>query len=218
MTMKVKICGIRTMNEAQRVLAYSPDALGVIVGFPPGIAPNNIPAYSARDIVYVTPEGTETFLLTYQGDYPANRRIYGETGGSAIQYLGDIPPDDIRRMKDLFPHTKMVKVVHVTGGEAIATAKAYERCDAVDELLLYSKGDVRGGAGRVHNWHFSRHIVEGCGKPVWLAGGLRTENLREAIDVVRPHGVDVETGVQNPTGTKNYREIERFIYIARSFD
>jgi phosphoribosylanthranilate isomerase len=53
-----------------------------------------------------------------------------------------------------------------------------------------------GGTGRVHDWHLSRRIVEQSPVPVFLAGGLSSENVREAIDQVQPFGVDLCSGVR----------------------
>jgi phosphoribosylanthranilate isomerase len=71
----------------------------------------------------------------------------------------------------------------------------------VDELLLDSGNPSLavkelGGTGRLHDWNLSRRIVELAGVPVWLAGGLNTANARRAIEAVRPHGLDVCTGLR----------------------
>lgn len=55
-----------------------------------------------------------------------------------------------------------------------------------------------GGKGRTHNWMLSRRIVEQCGKPVFLAGGLRAENVAAAWAAVRPWGFDICSGVRTP--------------------
>ena len=72
----------------------------------------------------------------------------------------------------------------------------------VDGLLLDSgnvKSSVKelGGTGRTHNWDLSRAIVETTQTPVWLAGGLNSENIVDAIEAVSPFGVDVCSGVRS---------------------
>src|SRR6185312_2649829 len=71
----------------------------------------------------------------------------------------------------------------------------------VDALLLDSGNPhlaikELGGTGRVHDWTHSARIVRKCGKPVFLAGGLRADNVRSAIDAVRPFGLDLCSGVR----------------------
>ena len=78
-------------------------------------------------------------------------------------------------------------------------------------------GDARGGTGKTHDWNVSKQIVQTITKPVWLAGGIRLHNVEEAMATVSPYGIDVETGVQNPDGTKNYEAIESFIKLVQKF-
>ena len=218
--MKVKICGIRTVGEAKRVHELGTDAIGVLVGFDESVAPNVIPKEKARQIVkciHNLRDPVETFLLTDKKDAETNYLYSSYIGNSHIQLLGDIKTEDIIRLKKELPEVGIVKVIHVSGYDAVKFAEEYGACRAVDALLLDSRigYEKRGGTGITHDWTISRKIVKNSHKPVWLAGGLRTSNLRDAIVSVRPYGVDVETGVENPDGSKNYDEIGRFIYIAK---
>lgn len=66
-----------------------------------------------------------------------------------------------------------------------------------------------GGTGRVHNWKLSRKIIESISKPVFLAGGLKPENIREAIEKVKPYGVDLCSGVRT-NGRLDLEKLGRF--------
>ena len=84
----------------------------------------------------------------------------------------------------------------------------------VDAILLDSgnpKLAVKelGGTGRRHDWKLSRQIVETCGKPVFLAGGLNADNVKEAVETVQPYGVDICTGVRTD-GTLDERKLDDF--------
>lgn len=88
----------------------------------------------------------------------------------------------------------LVQVIHVTGEESIA--EAAEVAPFVDGILLDSGNRTSavkelGGTGRRHDWQISRRIRGSVGVPLYLAGGLRPENVAEAIDTVRPFGVDI---------------------------
>ncbi|HEX6461826.1 MAG TPA: hypothetical protein VFZ58_00950 [Candidatus Saccharimonadales bacterium] len=97
-------------------------------------------------------------------------------------------------------------------------AGAQSSLSSVTMLLDSSAGTVaRGGTGKTHDWDISRHIVEQCLKPVWLAGGIRLHNVENAIRSVKPFGIDVETGVQLPDGSKNYLAIQDFLTVVRHF-
>ena len=97
------------------------------------------------------------------------------------------------------PGIRLVQVIHVLDDASVAEAIA--AAPHVDALLLDSgnpKLAVKelGGTGRTHNWSLSRRIVEECGKPVFLAGGLRAENVAAAWAAVRPWGFDICSGVR----------------------
>ena len=93
----------------------------------------------------------------------------------------------------------IVQVIHVVDASAVEEAVAV--APLVDAILLDS-GNPRlavkelGGTGRRHDWRISRRIVEAVDKPVWLAGGLSAANAAEAVAAVRPHGLDVCSGVR----------------------
>jgi phosphoribosylanthranilate isomerase len=92
-----------------------------------------------------------------------------------------------------------VQVIHVTSEESVTQAE--DVAPYVDALLLDSGNATLavkelGGTGRVHDWSLSRRIRELVGKPVFLAGGLRSTNVREAVEVVHPFGLDLCSGVR----------------------
>ena len=216
--MKIKICGIRNVEEAQQIYSLRPDAIGILVQYNKDYAANTVSQEFARRIVEATPSYINVFILTEKADAESNIAYCRSIGNRYIQLTGDIPPEEIDKIKEELPYLGIIKVIHVTGEEALGVAKLYEACDSVDELLLDSRiGRKSGGTGRIHDWELSRRIVEESRKYVWLAGGLTTKNLREAIETVRPYGVDVETGVQNADGSKNYDLIREFISVSRSF-
>ena len=71
-----------------------------------------------------------------------------------------------------------------------------------------SVGDV-AAFERVHDWKLSRKIVETCGKPMFLAGGLTASNVREAIEIVQPFGLDLCSGLRT-NGKLDLKKLERF--------
>jgi phosphoribosylanthranilate isomerase len=92
-----------------------------------------------------------------------------------------------------------VQVIHVADGDSIE--EAVRVASSVDALLLDSgnpKASLKtlGGTGNVHNWEISREIVKAVDIPVFLAGGLHSNNVRQAIETVKPFGVDICSGVR----------------------
>jgi phosphoribosylanthranilate isomerase len=111
---------------------------------------------------------------------------------------------------------KLVQVIHVTGEESLDEAQRI--APEVDAILLDSGNpnlSVKelGGTGRTHNWAVSRRIVESVPVPVFLAGGLKPENVREAIDSVQPFGLDLCSGVRTD-GKLDAFKLEKFFEVA----
>lgn len=97
------------------------------------------------------------------------------------------------------PGIALVQVIHVSEEESFE--EALQVAPEVDALLLDSGNQqlavkVLGGTGKTHDWTISQRIVERAGKPVFLAGGLKPENVREAIRQVQPFGLDICSGVR----------------------
>jgi phosphoribosylanthranilate isomerase len=95
---------------------------------------------------------------------------------------------------------RIIQVVHVEGEGAIDEAR--RAGEAADAILLDSgkpSAVVRtlGGTGDIHDWSISRKIVETCGRPVFLAGGLNPANVVVALNLVRPYGVDICSGLRD---------------------
>jgi phosphoribosylanthranilate isomerase len=105
-----------------------------------------------------------------------------------------------QKLRSLLAGISLVQVVHITGDEALKGA--LEAAPYVDAILLDSgnpdlpKREL-GGTGRIHDWKISRRIREKVNVPVFLAGGLRPDNVAAAIQEVHPFGVDVCTGVRS---------------------
>jgi phosphoribosylanthranilate isomerase len=92
-----------------------------------------------------------------------------------------------------------VQVIHVTGTESAVEAE--QIAPHVDAILLDSGNQSLpvkelGGTGRVHDWSLSREIVRSVARPVFLAGGLRPDNVAQAIAQVQPFGLDICSGLR----------------------
>jgi len=96
--------------------------------------------------------------------------------------------------------------------------RAREIEEVVDAILLDSidpsTGRV-GGTGHVHDWSISSKIVSAAKVPVILAGGLTPDNVREAVTLVGPWSVDVNSGVEDLDGRKHEERVRRFIDSAK---
>lgn len=194
---KVKICCVADEQEAALAISSGASAIGLVGAMPSG--PGPISDDEIHRIARTVPPPIATFLLTCEQTPQGIIEHHLRTRTNTIQIVDELEGRDYDSIKAALPHIKLVQVVHVTGEESVD--EAAELAEHVDAILLDSgnpKLDVKelGGTGRRHDWRISRRIVETCGKPVFLAGGLNAANVRVAIDTVRPFGLDLCSGVR----------------------
>lgn len=194
---RVKICCIKSPAEARTALAHGADALGLVSHMPSG--PGVIPEGLIAEIAASVPAGTATFLLTALTDPEAIIAQHRRCRTSTIQLVDALAPGAHALLRRALPGVQLVQVVHVTGENAVAEAVAV--APQVDFILLDSGNPnlavkELGGTGRTHDWAVSRRIVATCGRPVFLAGGLRPDNLAAAHAQVGPHGFDLCNSVR----------------------
>jgi phosphoribosylanthranilate isomerase len=194
---RIKICCIASLDEARLAIAEGADALGLVGAMPSG--PGPIDDLAIAEIAAAVPPPVATFLLTSETAAEGIIDHARHCRTNTLQLVDRLSHAVYARLRAALPAVKLVQVIHVTGPEALGEARAV--APEVDAILLDSgrpHAPVKelGGTGRVHDWRISRQIVEAVPRPVFLAGGLRPENVAAAIAEVRPFGVDVCTGVR----------------------
>lgn len=192
---KVKICCIQSRAEAEMALAAGADALGLVAAMPSG--PGPIPDARIAEIASSTDALTVLLTAEVQADDIIAHMTRCPT--RAVQLVDRVPPRDISAIRKAFPERQIIQVIHVNGPSA--REQAIEAAAVADMLLLDSGSPHKevkelGGTGAVHDWRISAEIVRESPVPVWLAGGLRPDNVDEAIREVRPYGVDVCSGLR----------------------
>lgn len=209
--MKVKICCIASIEEAQMAIELGATALGLVGPMPsgPGVISNEEIANIAAQI----PSSIETFLLTSETKAATIIAHHRFAPTTTLQLVDALERRAYKVIKDAIPEVKIVQVLHVLGEETIQ--EAIEIAPQVDALLLDSgnpklKVKTLGGTGKTHDWNNSRRIVEAVDIPVYLAGGLKAENVVEAIKKVQPYGVDLCSGVRT-NGKLDREKLESFM-------
>ena len=185
-------------------------ALGLVSEMPSG--PGVIPEDTIREVAEVVPPPVATFLLTCKQDAAAIIAQQRRCRVNTIQLCDSVEADVYDELRRALPGVSLVQVIHVRGREALDEAASASV--KVDALLLDSGNQSLavkelGGTGRRHDWRISRAIVEAVDVPVFLAGGLNPENVAEAIETVRPFGLDVCSGVRTD-GKLDEDKLERF--------
>lgn len=208
--MRIKICCIANPQEAADAIAFGAAAIGLVGAMPSG--PGPISDEEIFRIARMVPPPIATFLLTSEQTAQGIVEHHRRTQTSTIQIVDELVGRDYAAIREALPVIKLVQVIHVIDEKSVG--EAAEVAEYVDAILLDSGNPnlavkELGGTGRRHDWRLSRKIVETCGKPVFLAGGLNADNVREAIETVQPFGLDLCSGVR--TGGKlDLRKLELF--------
>lgn len=207
---KVKICCISSLSEAQLAIRTGASALGLVADMPSG--PGVISDALIREIARSVPPPIATFLLTSRTDAAHIIAHQQATGANTVQIVDALTEGSYADLRAALPGISLVQVIHVVDDGSLDEALAI--APQVDALLLDSGNPnlavkELGGTGRVHNWTISRRIVEQAGKPVFLAGGLRPDNVRAAVEAVQPWGLDLCSGVRTE-GKLDERKLEAF--------
>lgn len=211
MRVRVKVCCIGGVEEARLAVEHGVDALGLVSAMPSG--PGVIDEDTIAAVARFAPPPVATFLLTSNSDSDPIIAQVRQTGVSTVQFVDELAPGAHRAIRGALPALKQVQVIHVTGPESLDQALAV--APEVDALLLDSGNPnlavkELGGTGRVHDWAVSRAIVEQSRIPVFLAGGLRADNVKEALDRVGPYGLDICSGVRT-NGILDPEKLSRFL-------
>jgi phosphoribosylanthranilate isomerase len=194
---RLKICCIASIAEAKLAISAGASAIGLVSRMPsgPGVIDENLIA----EIAAATPPAIGTFLLTSSQNADEIIAQQRRCGVNTIQLVDSLTHGSYQHLRAAMPGVSLVQVIHVSGEESVDEAQ--QIAGEVNAILLDS-GNPKlrikelGGTGRRHDWQLSRRIRERVSLPIFLAGGLRPENVREAIETVGPYALDICTGVR----------------------
>ncbi|NMC19040.1 MAG: phosphoribosylanthranilate isomerase [Thermogutta sp.] len=211
---RVKICGITDLEGADACLAAGADAIGLNF-YPP--SRRFVPAETARAISQAV-SGRLLRVGVFVSCPVEEVRAGAEyVGLDAVQLHGDEPPQDVAALHPL----PVVKAFRVQDGcriveDYLAQCRELGVLPAMILLDAWSP-DAPGGTGKTFDWSAAADFVRRePDRPVALAGGLRPENVAQAIHAVRPWGVDTAGGVESSPGKKSPRQIAAFVQAART--
>jgi phosphoribosylanthranilate isomerase len=216
---RVKVCGITNAADARVAVDAGADALGFIFveGTPRFMTPAEVAPIVRRLPPFVTPVGVFW-------DHPAGhiKAVAEACGLRALQFHGDEKPEDLHGYT--IPVIKTVKMPPASRLEGLPEYRTRESWQALqyrqvasavllDSAARWSEGESRDPL----EWTLARTIVSSHGRamPVILSGGLTPHNVARAVAVVRPYGVDVDSGVEVTPGRKDHDKVRRFIDEAR---
>jgi phosphoribosylanthranilate isomerase len=205
-TPKTKVCGITNAGDALAAVEAGADALGFIFyeKSPRYIAP----AVACRIIAELPPlvtsvgvfvnESLATVRSIMDSCQLGVAQLHGDENASYCQELG----------------RPVMKALRLRNRESLLALAEYQGRGNVRGFVLDTFSDLTyGGTGQVCDWTLAAEVAKST--PVLLAGGLTTDNVAEAIRVVRPYGVDVNSGVESAPGKKDHAKLRAFLEAVR---
>jgi phosphoribosylanthranilate isomerase len=217
---RVKICGLRDLEELNAVLASEADAIGL--------------NFYSRSKRHVSIEAAQVLSEAAEGKCLRVGLFVNSPVESVEEVCRQVPVDVIQAHGDenaaWFRQARKLQKLLLRAVRSPQSAadllKVIESIppngglyDAllIDGLALGSSGSgpIYGGSGTTANWRAIREIRDSITVPLILAGGLTPENVAEAIAIVRPDGVDVAGGVENLSGGKDANKVAAFARAAR---
>jgi tryptophan synthase beta subunit len=194
----VKVCGITTVDDARMAVEAGADAIGL--NFVPGTV-RCVPEETAREISRAVVGRVLRVGVFRDTTAEEVDRLVHDVGLDVVQLHGAESPDLVAAL----PHP-VIKAL--PADEALLErAERYPGCD----LLV----DHPAGGGSGKTWEYGRvRALVGCGRRVWIAGGLGPENVAEAARTAHPYGVDAASSVESEPGRKDPERVRRFVRAA----
>jgi phosphoribosylanthranilate isomerase len=213
---RVKICCISSVAEARMAIEAGASALGLVSAMPSG--PGVISEEQIAEIAATVPPPIATFLLTSRQDVASIVEQQRRCRTNCVQLCDCVTSGSLGELKTALPGVSIIQVIHVTGPESVEEAVGV--ASSVDAILLDSGNPSLavkelGGTGRRHDWSLSRTIREQVSVPIFLAGGLKAENVAEAIAAVQPFGLDLCSGVRTD-GVLDREKLEKFFAAVKT--
>ena len=199
---KVKICGITTVDDALMAVAAGADALGFVFH---SLSPRNIGVEAAAAIIREVPPFVQTVGLFVNVPIEYVNDTVEATGLDVVQLHGDETPEYCRLVG-----RRVVKAFRIKDIDSLEPIRRYS---VAGFLLDAWSPKAYGGTGMTFNWDIAK-VAEQYG-PIILAGGLTPENVAQAVETVSPFAVDVSSGVESVPGKKDPEKVLAFIRHAQ---
>jgi len=214
---QVKICGITNDEDAGMAAREGADYAGVVieVSYSPRsqTLESAVPIFKsslipAVALVYEMPEGRLAELVTRLSPYAV--QFLSPDGAAQADCLKQIMPG-LQIWQSLFLPASGVSESEFDPGVMLGQIEKCKKA-GVDAVMLdtaaVQNGVMRmGGTGQIGRWDYAAMVVAGSPLPTFLAGGIQPENVREAIETVKPYGIDLCSGVELFAGKKSLAKL-----------
>lgn len=212
---RIKICGVTQVEDALAAVGSGADAIGL--NFAAGSPRQLSPAAAAEIASALTGQAVVRVGVFVNAKSSEITEICQSVPLDVIQLHGDEPPDSLRDL----PPLPLIKALRPRVGEEAIVRQYVDAAAAFGRPLAAALVDAHqpgqyGGTGQAIDWDLAGAIATLIPVPLILAGGLRPENVADAIRAVRPAGVDVASGVEEAPGIKSPARVRAFVAVAQA--
>jgi len=193
---KVKICGITSKEDIEFIENFTVDFLGFIM-YPP--SPRFV-GEKLENLLSAVKKAKKVVVFVNPNFEDVKKAL--DLGADFIQLHGEESPG----LGEKIGFERVIKAFRIRDELRFEEFEAWKRAYAL--LLDTYKRGIPGGTGETFNWELAKKVVE-RGYRVFLAGGLKPENVKEAIDTVKPYGIDLSSGVELSPGKKDFEKIKK---------
>jgi phosphoribosylanthranilate isomerase len=211
--MWIKICANTNIEDAQLAASAGADAVGFV--FAESV--RRVTAEQVRAITPHLPAAVGKYGVFVDAGVEEIAATIKECGLTGVQLHASQDAALARKLRERFPiNLGIVCVIHY-GADLAERLHEAQRDDAIDAVLVDSRtATLLGGTGQRFDWQQARgKFSRAAHLPLIVAGGLNPDNVAEAVETLRPWGVDVATGVEVSPGKKDPAKMRAFIENAR---
>jgi len=201
---RVKVCGITTLNDARTAATFGADAIGLVFAE----SPRKVSIEEAREIAAALPDSVLKVGVFVNEAPEEMLRVACQVGLDYVQLHGDEGPETVTAVRE--GGVKVIKALRVRDAGSLEAMDVY----GADLFLLDAWSEkARGGTGERFDWGVAKSL-SGRGNIV-VSGGLSPGNVREAIRLFEPYGVDASSSLEDAPGKKNKERVRRFVVAAK---
>ena len=199
---RAKVCGLTDEEDLAVAVEGGADAVGFVVDVPVD-SPREVPSGHASELVEAVPPFVTSVVVTMLDGIEETVSLVEQVRPDALQ-VHATNPDEIDAIRTAIDAPVIA---------AVDAGADVDRFSAAADALLVDSLDAAGagGTGETGDWERARKVVASSRVPVILAGGLTPENVANAVDTVRPFGVDVASGVEERGGRKDHDAMRAFV-------
>ncbi|MCY4403626.1 MAG: phosphoribosylanthranilate isomerase [Candidatus Poribacteria bacterium] len=220
---KVKICGITSTHDAYLAADTGADYAGVLVD----VAASERTLTTTKAVEIASGSPIPAVLLLYNRTTADIQEAVLKIKPFAVQLLGQETPQQVEELKNVVK-CQLWKSVYLPAGTPESVDMSSVRTemqayrDAGADYLLFDTVDISvdppryGGTGKRYDWQTAAQLISDSPLPVYLAGGIRPENVKSAIEMIHPYGIDLCSGVEASKGVKDKEKLERLMEEVRS--